>query len=141
MRRPGDRGMIGEKTPAAGERGRQNGMMEFLEKYLYWFLAAFILFVFLYQGGKALRSRRRDPSEEKEAEAEVIRVQDRWNMRTGDLVYRKIYAEYTDLKGRRREGRVTLNSKEEYKKGDRLRIRYFPGDWDAVRIVGRAKKQ
>ena len=116
-------------------------MMEFLEKYLYWFLGAFILFVFLYQGGKALRSRRRDPSEEKEAEAEVIRVQDRWNMRTGDLVYRKIYAEYVDLKGRRREGRVTLNSKEEYKKGDRLRIRYFPGDWDAVRIVGRAKKQ
>ena len=116
-------------------------MMEFLEKYLYWFLGAFILFVFLYQGGKALRHRRRDPGEEKEAEAEVIRVQDRWNMRTGDLVYRKIYAEYTDLKGRRREGRVTLNSKEEYKKGDRLRIRYFPGDWDAVRIVGRAKKQ
>ena len=108
--------------------------MEFLQKYLYWIIGALIVIVFVYQAGKALRKAKRIDAEGVETDAVVSRVEGHWDVENAASTY-TTYVRYTDDRGRLRESPMALTSSAEYEKGDKLRIRYLPGDYEMVRLA------
>lgn len=49
--------------------------------------------------------------------------------------YYNIYARYTDDTGMERESKTGIYAVAEYEEGQKVRIRFLPGDYDLVRIV------
>ena len=106
--------------------------MEFLEKYPYWIIGALIVIVFVYQASKALRKARKIDGEGVETDAEVSRIEGHWDVDTASSTY-TTYVRYTDDRGRTRESPMALTCSVKYEKGEKLRIRFLPGDYEMVR--------
>ena len=106
--------------------------MEFLQKYLYWIIGALIVIVFVYQAGKALRKAKKIDAEGLETDAVVSRVEEHTDPDTAGATF-VTYVRYTDDEGRYRESPMAYTPDAPYREGQKLRIRFLPGDYKLVR--------
>ncbi len=110
-------------------------MKEFLTQNLNWILGVAVAAVFGYQVYRALKKAKKIDAEGVETDAVVSRVEELWDEDGHSSSSYTTYVTFKDPDGVERECPMTLTQEVEYETGDRLRIRYLPGDYKMVRPV------
>ena len=109
-------------------------MTEFLSKHMEWIFGAAVILVFLFQAGRMLKKAKKIDREGIETDAVVSRNEEYWDPDTAGTSY-TAYVTYKNEKGERTESPMTLTGDMQYAIGDKVRIRYIPGDEELVRPV------
>lgn len=112
-------------------------MMGFFKENLTVIAVAAAVVIFLIRFGRAiashLRLSRQIDREGHEADAVVSRVVCDYDPDSGDS--RITYVAYTDDTGAQRESPLAAAITDEYERGDWLRIKFLPGEYDMVKPI------
>ncbi len=95
-------------------------------------IAAVVIFVL--RAARVLLKARKIDREGIETDAVVSRVEEEWDPDTASSTY-MTYVRYRDENGEYRESPMALTSSPSYEEGERVRIRFVPGDDELVRAV------
>lgn len=108
-------------------------MDEFISRFLIMIVA--VVFLALVVGRILLLMRRAKKIEKEgvEVDAVISRIEHEMDPDDGDEYC--IYVSYEDKMGVERESVAGNFSSAEYKVGQKVRIKYIPGEYDEVRIV------
>ena len=109
-------------------------MKEFLTQNLSWILPAIFISIFAIQAIWLLKKAKKIDREGIITEAVVSRITEHWDAESVSSSY-TTYVEYKDETGTLRESPMTLTQKVEHDPGEKLLIRYIPGDDKLVREV------
>lgn len=109
-------------------------MKEFLTQNYAAIFAAVVVVIFVFRAARVLNKAKKIDREGVETDAVISRIVENWNPDTASSSY-TTYAEYRDESGELRESPMALSSNLTYAKGEKLRIRYIPGDHELVRAV------
>lgn len=107
-------------------------MKEFLTQNFEWILAAAALMLFAVQVIRIVRKAKRIDREGLVADAVVSRIEEVRDPEIASSSYVS-YVKFTDRDGVTRECPMALTPNIEYDIGQRLRIKYSPGDYKMVR--------
>ncbi len=91
-------------------------------------------FDFPFSGGQSNEKSEKIDSEGVETDAVVSRIEETWDTDPSDASY-TTYVTYRDENGETRESPMALTVNRQYNEGDRLRIRFIPGDYSMVRTI------
>lgn len=101
------------------------------------FVAAIAVFIVVFAIGliPLLRKAKKIDKEGIETDAVVSRVERDFDTpdTSGSSYY--TYVEFTDQDGVRRECVMTMGITAEFEQGDKVRIKYIPGQYDMVRLA------
>ncbi len=106
--------------------------MEFVSEYFEWILVFIVVGVFAFQAARLLKKAKKIDSEGILTDAVVTRVAELWDPDTASSSY-TTYVEYREENGEVRESPLSLTQDVKYEAGDRVRIRYIPGEHTLVR--------
>ena len=108
--------------------------MEFLKDHIELVLLAVAMIAFVIEGVRLLKKAKKIDEEGIETNAVVSRIEEDWDPETMSSSY-ITYAEYRDENGDLRETQMALTSLPEHRVGDKIRIRFLPGERELVREV------
>ena len=108
--------------------------MEFIEKHFELILGTFAVIIFILMALKALKKTKKIEERGIMTDAVISRIEEIWDPDTASSSY-TTYVEYKDEKGDLRESPMSLDANIRYREGDKVRIRFLPGDYEMVRIV------
>lgn len=109
-------------------------MKEFFLEHLELIVGAITVAVFAFEAVRTLRKAGKIDREGIETDAEVSRIDEIYDPDTSSSSY-TTYVRYTDADGNTLESPMDLSSDIRYSTGDRVRIKYIPGDHSIVREV------
>ncbi len=110
-------------------------MKEFLAQNHQWILGVLVVGIFLIQAARVLKRMKEIERDGVETDGVVSRIDETYDPDTQDSSY-TVYVRYTDNKGQVRESPAALSDAPGYSQGDTVKIRYKPGAYDVVKIVG-----
>ena len=113
-------------------------MKEFIAQHFEWIIGIIVVGIFVFRAAKALKKAKKIDREGRETDAVASRILEDWDPDTSSSSY-TTYVEYTDENGERRESPMALEARASYAVGERIRIRYNPGDREMVRAVNERK--
>ncbi len=108
-------------------------MTEFLTQHFEWVIGGLFLLVFLISFFRILKKVKRVDREGLTADGVVTRVEYVHDTDSHDTYI--TYVEFRDEKGETHESALGMTLNQEHQPGDRVRIRYIPGDFKYVRPV------
>ncbi|MBP5224732.1 MAG: DUF3592 domain-containing protein [Lachnospiraceae bacterium] len=108
-------------------------MKEFLTQNFEWVIGAAFLLVFMIYVVHMMKKAKRIDREGITADGVVTRVEHDCSADSGDTY--TTYVEYRDEKGELHESVMSMNSVQEFRQGEKLRIRYIPGEYKYARPV------
>ena len=108
--------------------------MSFLTDHFELCVGIVVILVFCILAGRALTKAHRIDREGIETDAVVSTVKEHFDPDLIDSTY-TTYVTYTDRDGRTVESPMTLEDSVSYEIGDKIRIKYIPGDTKMVRPV------
>ncbi len=109
-------------------------MKEFLAGNITWMFGAVVIAVFAFRAVRVLRKAKKIDSEGVETDAVVSKITENWDPDTAVSSF-TTYVQYTDENGELRETPMAFTPGTEHSRGDRVRIRYIPGERELVREV------
>ena len=110
--------------------------MKQIDFNIMWVLVPAFVLVFLIRLRSLLKKARKIEAEGVETDAVVSRIEvTAGTARNSSTTY--IYAKFTDRDGVERECIMSMGPGQDYTEGERIRIRYIPGDYQMVRFAGR----
>lgn len=107
-------------------------MKEFFVQHLTLIIGVIFVGVFVFQAARALKKAKKIDSYGIETDAVVSRISETWDPETTSSTY-TTYVQFRDRDGILRECPVSLADKAEHSDGEKIRIRYIPGDYELVR--------
>ncbi|MBR0462168.1 MAG: hypothetical protein IJJ00_05610 [Erysipelotrichaceae bacterium] len=108
--------------------------MIFIEKHFELILGIIAVTVFIILAARALKKARKIEEEGIMTDAVISRIEEIWDPDTASSSY-TTYVRYKDENGQLRESPMSIDTGIEYTEGDKVRIRFLPGDYEMVRIV------
>ena len=108
--------------------------MDFISQHLEWIIGIIVVGIFVVQAARVLRKAKKIDRDGIETDAVVSRVEELWDPDTASSTY-TIYVKYYDENGKYWESAMALSSEISYDTGERVRIRFLPGDYELVRPV------
>lgn len=108
-------------------------MSSFIGDHLVLILAVIFIAIAAVSIGRVLGRAKRIDREGTETDAVISRVE--YDRDPDGNDYYNIYARYRDDTGMERESKTGIYAVAEYKEGQKVRIRFLPGEYDLVRIV------
>lgn len=109
-------------------------MKEFITQNFQWIFVALVIGFFVFQAVSLLRKAKKIDANGTETDAVVSRVVESWDPDTASSSY-TTYVEYRDETGELRESPMSLSSTVEFGTGEKVRIKYIPGEHKLVRPV------
>ena len=109
-------------------------MSGFLSRHLELIFGVLIVFSFIFWACRALKKAKKIDREGIVCEASVSRIEQLWDPDSANQTY-AVYARYADEKGEIRETPMYYGPEPGYRIGERIRIRYIPGEESLVREV------
>ena len=109
-------------------------MKEFLTQHFTLIIGVIFVGLFVFQAARALKKAKKIDSYGVETDAVVSRISETWDPETTSSAY-TTYVQFRDRDGVLRECPMSLTNKAEHSDGEKIRIRYMPGDFEMVREV------
>ncbi|MBQ6540580.1 MAG: hypothetical protein IJL71_06115 [Oscillospiraceae bacterium] len=109
-------------------------MKEFLTKNFSWIIGFVFVGIFALKAYITLKKAKKIDREGIETDAVVSRIEEHWDPETASSSF-TTYVEYRDDTGELVESPMALTGYVPYAEGQRVRIRFIPGDRKMVRIA------
>ena len=110
-------------------------MKEFIARYGGWIVGAIVVMWFAWRAGRLLKKAKQIDREGIETEGVISRIEEVRDPDTASDTC-TTYVQFRDDRGQIRESPATLTDSAEYTVGEKVRIRFLPGDYEIVRIIG-----
>ena len=107
--------------------------MEFIRNHIELLFGIIVVTVFLLRAAMALKKAHKIDREGRETDAVVSRIEEQLD--TEQSVTYLTYVQYHDEKGELREDLLSSEAFIRHEKGEKIRIRYLPGEHELVREV------